>query len=194
MDTLLNFSGGIDSTYCLYTYLKNNPKNKLLVHFIELNTPQGRLEYEKKAVYNILNYLKLHSYTNFKFVTTKLDYGTLNYRVLDMYPISFFTGVVIRKFKDIKYVIQPLCLTELNWLNSSNPNRYLEMSADREAIVNTVGKRKMEYLFPIIKMTKHEVIKSLPKDLYQLVWYCRKPLGGKPCRDCHTCIQVKGAY
>ena len=36
MRTLLNFSGGIDSTYCLFHLLKDNPKETLLVHHLNL--------------------------------------------------------------------------------------------------------------------------------------------------------------
>ena len=58
IDTLLMFSGGIDSTYVAYSYLLQNPDKKLLIHHINLQNHENRSFCQKRSVDNILNYFQ----------------------------------------------------------------------------------------------------------------------------------------
>ena len=84
MRTLLNFSGGIDSAYCLYRYLKDDPRETLLVHHLNLINKEGRAPHEKQAVKSILDWCVKNGIANFKYIESAFDYGTLGYLVKDI--------------------------------------------------------------------------------------------------------------
>lgn len=198
MDTLLNFSGGVDSTCCMWLYLSKEKKKKLLVHHITLNSTEKRAEYETTAVKNILLWFKKRGMNNFDYINTRIDYGNVPLYVLDAYPIGFFTGLILmqKRYQNIKYMIRPTILDERIRLGDALEKR----RAKETALRTTLAGREVEILTPIAEMNKQEIIATMPKDLFKLCWYCRKPVNGKTCwerglpRDkwCHTCGHVKG--
>ena len=54
---IIQLSGGLDSAYCLYDWLKNNPDDFIVVHHINMINHEGRAKVEQKAVYDILGWL-----------------------------------------------------------------------------------------------------------------------------------------
>lgn len=192
MRTLLNFSGGIDSTYCLYHHLKDNPKETLLVHHLNLINREGRAPYEKQAVTNILNWCIRNGMGNFKYIESTFDYGTLGYLVKDLEVIGFLTGVILRHpgHQKITDVILPMHKSEMARFPGDS---YQRAHHKRKVLAETVAMREVNFTFPIIDMTKKQIIEGLPEELFKMTWYCRRPRKGEPCGKCHTCLQVKEA-
>lgn len=191
MDTLVNFSGGIDSTYCLYEYLKNNSEKKLLVHFVSLRNAEGRLKYEQAAVAKVLQWLRSKKLDNFKMVYTGFDYGTMRYLIQDVEIIGFMSGVLLRnpRYSGVENIIV-----------SANAGDFLVggyelRSARRKEIFKAVSKgREVNYVYPIKDKTKKDLIQLMPKQLFDATWYCRKPTAvGKTCNKCRTCREVNEA-
>lgn len=192
MDTLLNFSGGLDSTYCLYKYLKDNPQKTLLVHHCHLVTKQGRANLETKAVANILKWCKDNGLSNFEYRQTTFNYGSLN-RVLDVQVIYFLTGIIMRQpqYKSsIRYYISCLPKDELQRLGEET----LQGIWDRANTIlsATAPEADLETVYMMKDKTKAQIVAEMPKSLTRLAWSCRQPKNNQPCGKCHTCKQLEG--
>lgn len=188
MDTLLNFSGGLDSTYCLYHILKNNPDKTLLVHHCSIINHEGRHRVELNAVQRILGWMVSNGYKNFKFIHTTYDYGNLKYIVKDKEVIGFQTGVILRapRNQSVNKVVISSSSEDI-----SNTEYYKKSEKVRMDVISAVAQRPVEYVYPIEKMSRVQMMAMLPRSLWNLVWYCRTPLpNGKTCNRCKTCKQV----
>lgn len=184
MDTLLNFSGGIDSTLCLYNYLRDNPHKTLLINHVNLKNHEGRQDVENAAVHKILKKIQEMGYKNFRYIESSFDYGSIGWIVKDHELIAFFSGTIFRapKYKDLKNIIVPFIKMEMH-----TPGREVIYRRVFEALNPD---REYNMIFPLIDMTKEEIIKATPKELLELTWYCRTPKEGKPCGKCITCVDV----
>lgn len=191
MDTLLNFSGGIDSTACLYQYVTTNPDKKLLVHHIELKNSDNRWEKESEAVSNILKWFADNGYQdNIVYIRSGFDYGDIKRTLLDGSTVSLMTALILRdpKYKDLVYKIIPTPKDEYIRLGAHG------LASRRNQYKNVMALYTMKTLVdiePLKNMMKKEIMGSIPEDLLKLTWYCRHPQeDGSTCGICHTCIQV----
>ncbi|UNC92709.1 7-cyano-7-deazaguanine synthase [Candidatus Contubernalis alkaliaceticus] len=189
MDTLINFSGGVDSTYTAFEFLRNNPEDKLLLHHINLISPEAVRRHKKEsiAVNNILNWFKQNKLNNFEYLETTFDYKSFGYTIKDVVIVMFITGVMLKnpKRNNIKKIIMP------NNKNDFSRKDYENMELTRFKVFKDMVDRDIEFIFPIKEISKFEITQSLPKDLFDLTWYCRRPLrNGKPCGKCGTCEEV----
>lgn len=193
MDTLLHFSGGQDSTYVLYQWLKNNPNQKLLVHHINLHHPaEPRSTGEKIAVKNILNWLKKNGLNNFVYYESSFDYGTLpRIAIKDIQIVALFSGIILKtpQFSSIKKILLPWHKGEVNDASIRRGYRVMDMLFGLDIPSDTY-----ELLFPIEFMERQDMAKDMPTDLLKLCHCCRKPLSnGKNCGKCRPCKQLKSA-
>jgi hypothetical protein len=193
IDTALAFSGGIDSTYCLWKYLKENPDKTLLVHHVKMKNYEGRMMHEYAAVRNILNWLLKNNMSNFEYVESGFDYGGIDYLHNDIVATACFTGVILNDpaYKSVKYVIGTANKNEA-WSKSLEEVKKEKRRTLRENLVRLIAQRNdIEYVYPIYDKWKSKLIKEMPKELFDLSWYCRTPKNGKPCQECFTCKLVK---
>src|SRR5690606_8661524 len=95
-DMLINLSGGIDSTYAAYKYLRENPNKKLLLHHCVLKNFQNRWPKEKEAVEKVLQYLERKNLKNFDYIETVFDYGGIGSMIHDIEMIGFMTAIILR--------------------------------------------------------------------------------------------------
>jgi 7-cyano-7-deazaguanine synthase in queuosine biosynthesis len=63
-------------------------------------------------------------------------------------------------------------------------------NASYSALPLHVARRQPKILYPLIDMTKRDIIKEIPIELLRLCWWCRRPRDGAECHRCHTCRQV----
>ena len=180
---LVQLSGGIDSAFVLWDWLKNNPNEICLVHHINRKNHEGRLELEKIAVNNILNWLSANGLDNFIYVESGFDYGSLNYIIKDVEICGFFLGVILRnpKWASIEKILMPI-YGDINSAREVRKRKILD-------IVSYDKKVRIEY--PLKYLSKADVINKIPKKLLELTWYCRKPKNKLPCGDCYTCNEVR---
>jgi len=181
---LINLSGGIDSAYCLWRALSEG--HRCLVHHINLKNFEGRSDHERLATEKILSWLTSKGLTNWTYVESGFDYGSLKYIVKDLYVWSFFTGVILAnpRNKDIKKVVLSV---------SSKFLAQTDREERRRSVVRSVAGREPEWITPIASFTKEEVINMTPPELLSLCWWCRTPRDNNPCHKCHTCKQVDNA-
>jgi 7-cyano-7-deazaguanine synthase in queuosine biosynthesis len=181
MDTLLHFSGGIDSTFVLWKYLKDNPDKILLIHHNHLENHTQRHHYEKKAVNSILMWLKKAGYTNFKYVETSYKQPNNFNIIYDIFLYnSYLTPVLFKTFKSLKYVLRGTIRDDL-----TGSHRIREQNSEK-ACALILGYEpiwiKQNHIY-----TKKEEIEQMPKELFNLTWWCRTPKNGVVCHKCHTC-------
>lgn len=195
IDTLLLFSGGVDSTYCAWDYLRNNPDKTLLIYHIDQINWEGRAELEGKAVDKALEYFKANGLTNFEFHRSLFDYGTVKILAYDIILTAFFGGCLLRskKYKDVKYILGTS--PKHAFPNGQRDKSSVDRTNRKEEILNFAAHREKNYYqwkYVIKDKTKQEMLNEMPKELVDNIWYCRRPVEGKPCGECITCLQVAG--
>lgn len=189
MDTLLNFSGGIDSTYVLYNWLKSNPDKKILVHHIHIRNRENRFDKEAESVQKILEWLRKKGLDNFEYIESVFDYRQTKGLCLDGLVINFFTALISEGYPEIRYTLLCTPLDEKLRLGHNLDSRRRRYESLRNAVGVGVNLSAKEV---VIDMFKQEIIAALPPDLYELTWYCRRPQeDGSTCGECHTCKQVQ---
>jgi 7-cyano-7-deazaguanine synthase in queuosine biosynthesis len=182
---LIQLSGGLDSTYCLYDWLKNNPNEYIVVHHINLINHEGRWVLELDSVYKILDWLDNNNLKNYFYLESTFDYGNLRYIIKDVEVCGFHIGAILRnpRWRSVQEVIMPIYEPEI-------ANRQKRAAA----LAKMVSLRKNITLnYPIKNKTKKYVIEGMPDDLINLCWYCRKPNRNQNCGKCKTCKEVECA-
>lgn len=185
---LLNLSGGIDSAYCAYKLLKEG--RSLLIHHCILKNIENRHEQEYRAVQHCLNYLKKNGLNNFEYLETSFDYGNINALIFDVEIIGFLSGLVLRntKYHKIKDVVISVNKNDPTGQNINCARRVIS-NACTEIVLKLINK-EVNFIYPIINMTKEEIINDCPKDLLSGLWWCRTPQYGKICGKCKTCLET----
>lgn len=186
--TLIQLSGGIDSVYIVWKYLKENPNEVFLIHHINLINNEGRWEKEKEAVDNVLNWLNENELTNYYYLENTFDYGDLHYIINDVEICGFHIGMILRnpRWSSLKRVIMPIY------------NKESDRELRKSELIKLVGYNNLiDIEYPLYSKTKEDVIREIPKELLDMCWYCRRPSALtkviKPCGFCHTCQEVKEA-
>ncbi len=198
MKHFINFSGGVDSTYYLWKFLKENPSELILAHHCLLF--KKRREVEQVACHNILKYFKKKGLKNFQYTETSFERGGIRGKIYDIEPLYFLAGMILKRYSDVKHVYIPICKEELGgsykelllkgkpWSEHKDPKCRFHKSM---TYCNTASGRKLNYHTPYFNVTKKQMIEEMPKELVDMIWYCRSPHGGKPCGSCFNCKRVK---
>ena len=161
---------------------------------------KDRLKEEEKACTEITGYFKRKGLGNFKYVTTRIDKGTLSGIVYDVEVLSGMTGVILKLYPKITDVLLSYSkeetadldryIKEKGTIEGFNPkHRYSKANSVAEIIAG----RKYNYvLYREDKgiISKTQMIREMPEELFNMTWYCRKPRNGMPCGSCHTCKKV----
>jgi 7-cyano-7-deazaguanine synthase in queuosine biosynthesis len=188
METLINLSGGVDSVYCVWKLLKENPDEKFLIHHVARGKTV-RTKKEKESVDSVLKYLKDNDLTNYKYIeTTGYDLPKSVSAIKGIEMVGFFTGVILRSYKNIKKIV--ICANSEDLVQGDGYNL---RSKTRFDITHATSRGiEVEYLYPIRNMTKGEIADSLPVELLSLCFYCRKPdMEGNPCGKCQPCVNIR---
>ena len=190
--TLIHLSGGQDSTYCLLNWLREHRDETILVHHVELrHQAENRLEHERRAVKQIINYLHIKGYSNLKYYDSVFSYGNLpRISIKDIQIVSLFTGIILRTpgFEDIRTIILPWHQGEVN---ADEINRGFRVKAMLRAL--ELDPDKYEFVFPVEHKTRAEMAADMPQELLRLCHCCRTPSNGYHCGKCKTCMELKEA-
>ena len=184
-DALIFLSGGMDSTYCAWKWMKDNPEKTLLIHHIDLVNHEGRARLEARAVENILRWFTKSGLKNFKYTETHVNYKTLPGFPYDIELAGFFQALILRKHEISEVII---CASSHDLGLPGYENRAKRRYDIIKAMVPP--ETKLNYVYPIIEMDRTEVIQGLPVDLRKMTWFCRRPRSGQPCRECATCKET----
>jgi len=205
LEVLVNFSGGIDSTYLLYKLLSEN-KN-ILIHHCQLENHENRAIPENIATNQILKYFNDNNLGTFKYVNTGFHYGNAGYIVKDVEVIAFMSSVILRnpEFSNIKEI----AISANSEDETTNPNDISMIRRGKILDAILPSNSNINLTYPIIHMSKREIIDDMPEELFKMTWFCRKPIyfnkdgvhisgymqdeqvdSWKVCGSCRTCKQV----
>ena len=200
--SLVLFSGGIDSTAILL-WMLDNTDDEIEVHHIILKNKQNRYELEIQACDKIIEWMKKNK-RPFKYTESIIDLG-LEGGVLDMYVYMWLAGLKsmerrgtldrvvtgrLKPFND-KILQRRKNRTErveemfrLLVTHSFDEEEKIPVTRNHKSAPKISGVTRMEginqtiypELFkPLLKMTKEEVISLLPEELLEMCFYCRYP-------------------
>jgi 7-cyano-7-deazaguanine synthase in queuosine biosynthesis len=184
-DTLMMFSGGLDSTAALWKLVQE--KRKLHVHHMNLRNVERRALAEHKAVVRIMEYVKA---TGIPFVYSESthEYACFNNQfVWDSDIVSFVAGTMCLAMPWIKEVALGM--------TASDTNTSLTARVPRANLILEAFGTGAKKVYPVKGQTKQELYDMLPADLRALTWSCRKPVYKEgepfPCNHCQTCKHIQ---
>lgn len=182
-------SGGLDSVACLVWMLENTD-DEVHAHHINLKNHEGRLEAERIAMEGVLAYCKEH-YRSFKYTESRMELpGFVPY---DMYVYMWYAGIMVISYKGkLDRVVTG------EHANPPNMQRGIDARIKRstEIFHATAGTDTVDWFMPLKDMNKQQIWDSVPLELANISWSCRKPrtVNGKPapCMKCHACKSLRG--
>jgi 7-cyano-7-deazaguanine synthase in queuosine biosynthesis len=191
IETLIHFSGGQDSTYALWDWLRKNPDKRCLVHHVHLQNPmETRDKEESRAVKKILRWLRDKGMKNYVYYDSGFQYGSLPGFVKDIQVVAMFTAIILRsrEFTNVKEVM-------LSWHKGEVDADHIRRGFRVRAILDAceVPRKRYELVFPIEHLTRAEMAAEMPPELLALCSSCRKPIAGRNCGRCATCQELRDA-
>src|ERR687897_852462 len=186
MTSLVMFSGGLDSTAMLVKLLAESA-DELRVHHIHMVNREGRDRAERRAVESIVAYCRAR-YRPFRYSDSALDFSTLEAIPIDYLAIAFVACHVAIDTPGCKRIAVGALAADTDIANRSARQKRVfdEMYACYRA--HRLGEPQVEWVFPVYHTPKAELAAALPKELLNLTWSCRRPVGGyRPCMACKAC-------
>ena len=190
------FSGGIDSTYVLHQALTQTSLSIHVHHVHLINQVEPRWKYEYKAMSEILNVCLRHR--QFSHSTSTFSHSP-QHRILgwdsdiQLLAASRVVPNLPRNTPTSKAWVV------LGWTKDSLSREIVRDRVNRNVVPNLwkslcdslPGDSREavseQVLFPLLHLTKAEIVRDLPSNLLKLTWSCRTPNIDKPCGECHAC-------
>lgn len=189
-DTLLLLSGGLDSTYVLWERVQKGQLTH--AHHIHLRDRGNRRDAEARAVDGVLRWLNQYcgGRNLIHYTESHVDHGTIGWNPLAVYQIAYWAAVIATQGSlfgsGYSSVIVPLCADD-------HPAAVREFERVFQGTMQLQTGRDLPLEWPIIDMTKRDLIAGLPADLLALVSWCSKPSDGRPCGWCDSCKTMAAA-
>jgi 7-cyano-7-deazaguanine synthase in queuosine biosynthesis len=198
-NTLLMFSGGLDSTGALWQLLQNKD-NKLHLHHLHLINKEKRARAEHIAVKNIISYISkyykvkysesYHEYPHYSYLTM-INKNTLALNqnfMFDSDIYNFIAGTICLSLPQIK--------TIAIGRTKSDDSLDVEQRAIRGNKLLELFTTNVKKIYPVGHLTKHEIYNMLPKELRDITWSCRTPIyidqnTIQECGKCKTCLELE---
>lgn len=192
---LLMLSGGIDSVAALHKHLIETDE-PIRTHHVKLLNWEGRARFEALAVKKALAWARRNGHAN-RIIHSEstTDYGTLRYIVADHHTWGHWAAIVLANPRSagITRIIRTMHIDDSIRDGAVQPDKQGRIREAWEKPIELIAKRGIEFVWPLREMTKAQVIQSLPRELLEVCWYCRRPKRGRPCNECRTCQQVNAA-
>jgi 7-cyano-7-deazaguanine synthase in queuosine biosynthesis len=180
------FSGGIDSTAMLVKLLAGS-REELRVHHIRMINAEKRDLAEQRAVQAIVAYCR-GRYRPFRYSESALDFSALEAIPIDYLSIAFVACQVAIDTPGCTRVAVGALAADTDIANRSARQQRVfdEMYACYRA--RKLGEPRVEWIYPVYHTPKAELAGSLPRELLDLTWSCRRPVDGyRPCGACKAC-------
>lgn len=180
------FSGGIDSTAMLVKLLTEGT-DELRVHHIHMHNREMRAEAERRAVDGILAYLK-NNYRAFRYSESGLDFRALEAIPIDYLSIAFVACQVAIDTPRCTRIAVGALAADTDIENRSARQRRVFDAMYECYRARKLGEPRVEWIYPVYGLPKVEIAAALPRELLDLTWSCRRPVGGsRPCLVCKAC-------
>jgi 7-cyano-7-deazaguanine synthase in queuosine biosynthesis len=189
---LVMWSGGIDSTYTLAKLLHDS-SFKIHAHHIVLNNIERRSKAESQAISKLMP--KLHRIRPFTFTENLIDDSRMPTMVYDMARVCFEAGAVSKGFyHHPNQIIFDKWTIGTHEAEGHNWERWEVIKHATKAAEWSKGREKfIEFELQPMVSKRAEMMYLKEFGILDDCWYCRTPRDGKPCNQCKTCDEVKGA-
>lgn len=179
---LIPFSGGLDSTFLLYSALKN--KEDVTPIYCNIKNNHDKVEREEQQRDKILKlldeefgtYLSGMNHPTMTFQTT-----TTNFNLLLTQPPIFLTSILYCLDESIKEVRIGYCM------NDDAISFIPELKRIWGAFQGIYAYKLPKLTFPLMKRKKTEYWRELPNEIFQETYFCECPDCGEDCGRCFTC-------
>lgn len=183
---LLMLSGGLDSAWCLNHYLSQGIP--LRTHHVRLNDWEGRADVEDRAVERILDWAAQQGWSHLITHTrSEVNFGDLRWIPYNYHLWAYWAGTIMASpaGKSITKIVIPRHSDAFD--NAAAPEK---SNHAYRTHVRTMSGRTPELVYPMIHLAKADIVRTIPDELREAAWWCRRPVNGKPCHKCKTCKQV----
>lgn len=196
---LCMYSGGLDSAGMLYFLLTREEYKDYAVHVhhMHLINPENRARAEQAATMSALEYLRKNGARPFGYSESLHRYPAFNMHFIwDADLCAFMAGNICNASPNIRYVALGRTRTD----TESAGHHFEERMARAQAIfkaVKAMNSNPSDYIFPVAHLTKKELWETLPVELRERTWSCRRPVyeeGGKSAKACGRCITCASGY
>jgi 7-cyano-7-deazaguanine synthase in queuosine biosynthesis len=194
MTTLVMFSGGLDSTAMLVKLLTQS-EEPLRVHHIRMANREQRAEAEQAAVERIVAWCASR-YRPFRYSESALDFRELEAIPIDYVCIAFVACQVAIDTPGCNRVAVAALARDTDIENRSALQRRVFDSLYECYRARKLGEARVDWIYPVYHAAKRELADSLPRELLDMTWSCRRPLrdgeGWRACGACKACLARAG--
>ena len=198
---MIMWSGGVESTSLLKWYLENT-SDEIFAHWVKMNNhEQDRMPYEERAIKTLLPLLS--DIRPFDYSMSEADVSADH--LMD-YAIQYPLGALAM----LQHQCQELyrgCCAEDQWSRNfyqTYPIMKKELRLTKgeslERVILNAAETIKPFLPPGVKIEDIIIIHEIsywPKtkhiqylgELFKYTWSCRKPINGKVCGECHSCLE-----
>lgn len=198
--TIISFSGGIDSTYYLWRWLREHPNERIVVHQCYYGSYNAvRKDAERTARSAIVSWLNRHGLRNFGVELTEWP-ESWKYPYHDIIGLAMPLACTILRHEDVEEIIYPFWKTEIDKALNGKAfgGSFTEFAPDHRynrmvSIIDGIAPG-CKHSIPYAHVSKEEIIEQMPKDLLRLTWWCRWPRptnsGYAICGACDSCLAI----
>jgi 7-cyano-7-deazaguanine synthase in queuosine biosynthesis len=192
--TLAMFSGGLDSTAMLVELLTAG-EEPLRVHHIRMDNRELRAGAEQAAVEGIVAYCRAH-YRAFRYSESGLDFRGLEAIPIDYLSIAFVACQVAIDTPGCARIALAALEHDTDIVNRSARQRRVFDAMYDCYRARKLGEPEVEWIYPVYRQTKRELAQSLPRELLERTWSCRRPVAAegkfRACGTCKACLARQG--
>lgn len=183
------FSGGLDSTAMLVKLLAG-AADEIRVHHVHLVNREDRADAEQAAVERIVDWCRAR-YRPFRYSESGLDFSALEAIPIDYIAIAYVACQVAIDTPGCTRVAVGTLACDTDEANRSARQRRVFQTMYECYRARNLGEAKIEWIYPVHSLGKHEIAALLPPQLLELTWSCRTPLrtptGFRACGSCKAC-------
>jgi 7-cyano-7-deazaguanine synthase in queuosine biosynthesis len=196
---LCMYSGGLDSAGVLHLLLTRDEYKDYAVHVhhMHLVNPENRAPAERTATLSALDYLRQNGARSFGYSESLHRYPAFDSSFIwDADICAFMAGNICNASPNIRYVALGRTRTDVETAGHEFERRMARAQAIFLA-VKAMNPHPSEYIFPVAHLTKQELWETIPPELRERTWSCRRPVyedDGKSARACGRCISCTTGY
>lgn len=204
---MLPVSGGLDSTCLLYEYLNTN--RRVYPFHVQIENQQEPFKYihEKMALKSIMEYVYIHFPLCSPIKIAKYDHNDFGFgRDSEIiYLTAQKLAYELAERDDVKYIqlSEAVVADDLEiaeYRNRNNLNIDCKIwKTFVESMIFRISDEQHLKVDPVLRLPYKNTRKSelilgnTPIDMIEHTFWCRKPVGGKPCNKCRSCIIYENA-
>lgn len=174
------WSGGLDSTYMIYKLLVDGWK--INAYYIKLLNNPNKTNRELKSIEKLRPYFEKY---DFKFDGVLSSFELI--KPFEALSFSFCPQSMIWIIMS-SFLAGPVCF---GYVMGDDSISYLN---DYKKLANDIGilrEKKLEFMFPLSKTSKQEIVNFMPKELLKYVTTCESETTKNSCGKCKNCLKLK---